>query len=289
MVDPKTANPGDPIHEVLARLDLTRPLVFLDLETTGLDVEIDQIVELGAVKVRPFGDPDPGQPGAVSTFHAVLKPTIPIKADATAVHGITDADVADAKPFRDVAAMLRASLTGVDVAAYNGRTFDVPMLIAEFRRAGLPWAFDGWIVDPYAIWKLKERRDLDGAVARFAPGYVGAVGSHRAVDDCLKLTAALAGQIRDFWPDAGRADGLGTPTVQALAEAGIDPAWIDAGGKIRWDAAGMPVFAVGKHAGKMVRDLPADYVAWLQQSDFPADVKDLVAAIRKGKIPPRTT
>lgn len=271
--------PLDVVHELAARLNLSRPLVILDVETTGLNVDIDRIVELGAVKIRPL-------PGDTTAFRSRFNPGMPISPDATAVHGITDADVKDERPFRDLAPVLFESLKDADLAGYNVKRFDAKILAAEFARAGLAWK-PGRMVDCYGIWTQKERRDLAGAVKRFAPDFHGEAGGHSTVGDVLGVTAVLAGQITTYWPDAGRIDGFGRPTVADLADAGQDPDAIDEDGKVAW-RNGVPTFMVGKYAGTPVGKLPSNYVEWLiLRSEFPTDVKTLVADIRRGKGPVR--
>lgn len=120
----------DILREIFHRVKLERPIVILDVETTGLSVDADRIVELGAVKIRPDLQ--------ITAYLGRFNPGIPISPDATAVHGITDADVADLNPFAASADMLKASLTDVDLAGYNIRRFDVPILQAEFARTGRP-------------------------------------------------------------------------------------------------------------------------------------------------------
>lgn len=269
----------DLIHELMNRITLDRPLVILDLETTGLNVETDRIVELGAVKIRPY-------PGETTAFRSRFNPGIPISPDATAVHGITDADVKDEPAFRTKAQVLGASLDDVDLAGYNLKRFDVKILAAEFARAGVKWT-PGRMVDCYGIWTQKERRDLAGAVKRFAPDFDGQAGGHNTVGDVLGVAAVLAGQVGAYWPDAGRVDGFGRPTIQDLVNAGQDPDAIDEDGKIGW-RNGVPTILVGKHAGTPVAKLPASYVEWLVfRSEFPTETKTLVTDIRRGKGPVR--
>lgn len=265
--------PLDAIQYLFNRITLERPLVILDVETTGLNPDTDRIVELGAVKLKTDR--------TVTAYNARFNPGIPINPDATAVHGITDADVATERPFSEAARMLHASLSDVDLAGYNIRRFDTRILQAEFSRAGLTWV-PGLVVDLYAIWCQRERRDLAGAIKRFAPAFVGAAGGHSAVGDVLGVAAALEGALGEFWPDSGRVDGFGRPTVKELGEAGRDPDWLDADGKVI-QRNGVPTMNIGKHVGVAVADLPWNYVDWLIRSDFPQDVKDLILSIRKKK------
>lgn len=269
--------PLDVVHELAARLNLSRPLVILDAETTGLNVDIDRIVELGAVKIRPSGD--------TTAFRSRFNPGIPISPDATAIHGITDADVADERRFADLAPMLLESLTGADLCGYNLRRFDVKILGAEFARAGLTWT-PGVQIDPWAIWTRKEPRDLDGAIKRFAPDFHGQAGGHSAVSDVLGVVAVLIGQLAAFWPQAP-GGAVRRFDAAELADAGTDPDAIDPDGKIVWKN-GVPTMNVGKHSGVAVKALPSGYVEWLVfRSEFPNEIKTLVTDIRRGKGPVR--
>lgn len=269
----------DLIQALTGRIALSRPLVLIDLESTGLNTDVDRIVEFGAVKIRPAG-------GDTTAFLRRFNPGIPISPDATAVHGITDADVANEKPFRDMAKVLFDALTDVDLAGYNLKRFDVKILQAEFLRAGLTWT-PGRLIDCYGIWGQKERRDLAGAVRRFAPSFDGEAGGHTAVGDILGVAAVLTGQIDMFWPTAAGA-ATKVLTVDELQAAGTDPDEIDGGdGKIAW-RNGRPAITVGKYAGTAVADLPSGYVEWLTfRSEFPDSVKRLVTDIRRGKGPVR--
>ena len=138
---------------------LDRPLVFIDLETTGLNTKSDRIVEMAIIKMSPEGD--------VSERVRRFNPGISIPPEATAVHGIRDEDVADEHPFADVARSLADLLEGCDLAGFNIRRFDLPLLRAEFKRAGVAFDLEGRrIVDMKAIFHREEPRDL-AAAARF--------------------------------------------------------------------------------------------------------------------------
>jgi DNA polymerase-3 subunit epsilon len=163
-------------------LSLNRPLAVLDLETTGVDPQTDRIVEVSVLKVLPDGDRQ----------HRTCRvnPGIPIPAAATAVHGITDADVAGEPSFGQVAAALEEFLRGCDLCGFNIKRFDLPLLYAEFRRAGVPFVLEGRaLVDPQEIYHHFERRDLTSAV-RF---YLGRAhhGAHSAAADVLATAEVL--------------------------------------------------------------------------------------------------
>ena len=163
--------------------ELDRPLVFFDLETTGLDLKNDRIVELAFIKLTPQGD--------VLERVRRFNPGIPIPAEATAVHGITDADVADEVPFCRTARNLADLLEGCDLAGFNIKRFDIPMLIHEFRRCDAEFSLsDRRMLDMQTIFHREERSDLTAA-ARF---YLGREHeeAHTALGD-IRTSAAVLG------------------------------------------------------------------------------------------------
>ncbi len=138
-------------------LVLSRPLAFIDLETTGTDVQTDRIVEIGVLKVFPDGRKD--------ARCRRINPGIPIPESATAIHGITDSDVAGEPTFEVVALRLLKFLDGCDLCGFNLKRFDLKLLIAEFNRIGCDFPRDGRsIIDPLEIYHDRERRDLSTAV-----------------------------------------------------------------------------------------------------------------------------
>ena len=138
-------------------LKLSRPLAVFDLETTGTSVEKDRIVEICVVKIHPDKEPERGT--------RRLNPGIPIPPEATEVHKITDADVADKPRFSDVATRLRAFLDNCDFCGFNISKFDLPLLVAEFNRCNTPLNLEGRsIIDPMSIFHFFEKRNLEAAV-----------------------------------------------------------------------------------------------------------------------------
>ena len=168
---------------------LDRPHVFLDLETTGLSVSQDRIIELAIIKVMPQGD--------VLERVRRFNPGMPIPAAATAVHGITDEDVREESMFAQRARSLADLLDDCDLAGFNVRRFDLPLLVAEFRRAGLPFDLEGRrVIDVQAIFHREERRDLSAA-ARF---YLGREHpeAHSALGDIRTSAAVLYAQLARY-------------------------------------------------------------------------------------------
>ena len=242
-------------------LILSRPLAVIDLETTGTNPQFDRIVEISVLKVSPGAPPE----------HRTrrLNPGVPIPAEAHQIHGIGDADVAGEPTFRDVAAGLLALLDGCDLCGFNMKRFDLPILVAEFRRAGAELSLDGRVViDPMEIFHRYEPRDLAAAV-RF---YVGRdhVGGHSAKADVL-ATAEVLDAMLVRYDDLPR-------EVDAIANYTKDPGQVDAGRRLR-RVNGEVRITFGRFRGQplaAVARREPDYLRWVLGGDFPDDLKAVV-------------
>ena len=174
---------------MLKNIRLERPLVVLDLETTGKRVQTDRIVEISLLKLLPDGT------NQIKTRR--LNPGIPIPAEATAIHGITDADVANEYYFRQIARSLAVYLEGCDLCGYNIWIFDLRMLVNEFKRAEVPFSVEGrHIIDPCRIFHKREPRDLRTAL-RFFCG-MEHEGAHGAAADVLAALLVLDSQVERY-------------------------------------------------------------------------------------------
>ena len=249
-------------------MDLTRPLASLDLETTGTDPATSRVVEVGIVKRYPDGRED----SAVW----VVNPGVPIPADASRVHGFTDEDVATVPTFASVAVAIAATLAGCDLVGFNLRTFDLPLLRAEFSRCGLAWPCDGArVIDAFVIYRERERRDLSAAVRH----YLGRehVGAHGAVADARATLEIVHAQVARYADLAG----LDVAALDA-ASGGRQPTWASDDGKLRWGVDGRAVWGFGKSAGKPVAS-DRGFASWVLRNDFAADVKALVTRVLNGE------
>lgn len=249
-------------------MDLTRPLASLDLETTGTDPATSRVVEVGIVKRYPDGRED----SAVW----VVNPGVPIPADASRVHGFTDEDVATVPTFASVAVAIAATLAGCDLVGFNLRTFDLPLLRAEFSRCGLAWPCDGArVIDAFVIYRERERRDLSAAVRH----YLGRehVGAHGAVADAHATLEIVHAQVARYADLAG----LDVAALDA-ASGGRQPTWASDDGKLRWGVDGRAVWGFGKSAGKPVAS-DRGFASWVLRNDFAADVKALVTRVLNGE------
>lgn len=219
-------------------LQLTKPLAVIDIESTGVSPENDRIVELAIIVVEPDG--------TVTDKGRRLHPTIPIPAAATEVHGISDADVAECPTFRAVAKSVAEILGPCDIAGYGIVRFDIPLLDAEFERAGIQFDWsERAIVDGLAIFHAYEARDLAAAVKRYAGREHD--GAHGAAADAQAALEVIEGQLATYG-DLPRA-------VADLAAAFEDPSRVDWGRKLKRDEEGRIVLNFGKHRGRTLEDL----------------------------------
>ena len=230
----------------------------LDLETTGTNTQLDRIVEIAVLKFKPGAEP--------IRFHRFVNPGVPITASASAIHGITDEDVADRPPFEEIAPRLAGRLKNCDLAGFNLRKFDLPILAAEFARAEQEFTLSGRaVVDVLQIYHTWEPRNLAAAL-QFYCGREHE-GAHGAMADAEATAAILDAQI-------GRYEEL-PATVTALHEDLIE---VDIGGRFRADS-GRVVFAFGKYQGyslsQVAREDPG-YLRWFLAQDFFDDAKELV-------------
>jgi DNA polymerase-3 subunit epsilon len=259
----------------MKNLPLERPLAFLDLETTGTRPESDRIVEISVVVLRPGGGEE--------RLTRRVNPGVPIPAAATAVHGITDADVAAEPPFARIAAQVARLLQGADLAGFNVINYDLPLLEAEFARAGATFDREGRrLLDAQRIFHRREPRTLAAAV-KFYTGR-DHEGAHGAEADVLATVEVLDAQLERY-PDLPR-------DVEGLARACRPDDWVDSQGKVRW-AGEAAVLSVGKHGGRTLRDVARDdpsYLEWLaERSDFPADVRAIAREALAGRFPERSS
>lgn len=233
---------------------LDRPLAFMDLETTGLSTVSDRIVELALIRVTPQGD--------VLEKVRRFNPGIPIPAEVTAIHGITDEDVADEPPFSARARSLAELLDPCDLAGFNIRRFDVPMLLAEFKRAGVPFETrDRRLIDAQVIFHREEPRDLSAA-ARF---YLEREHeeAHTALGDIRTTAAVLSAQLQKY---------PGLPKSLAGLHAYCDEVAPFQTELDRWFQRkdGELVFRRGKHRGEPLGKVAAtapDYLQWMLGAD----------------------
>ncbi|MDE1977672.1 MAG: 3'-5' exonuclease [Elusimicrobia bacterium] len=255
-------------------LTLDRPLCVFDLEATGTDPMQDRIVDVCVIRKEPGG--------AETSFSSLVNPGGPIPKEATAIHGITNAMVADAPRFEDLVPRLLDIFDGTDLAGFNAAKYDVPLLSCEFRRAGIEWPAPGRrILDSYVIFSRQERRDLTAAYKFYCGKALD--GAHRAEADARATAEILWAQVERYADLPKNSAGLGAWCSQSY------PDRVDAEGKFVWKA-GEASFAFGnKHRGKTLREVAgADpgYLSWMiERGNFSPEVAALCREALSGKFP----
>ena len=249
------------------QLNLNRPMVFFDLETTGTNISTDRIVEISVVKVMPDGEQ------IVRTRR--INPEMPIPADATAVHHITDEDVKDCPSFRQVAKSLREFMVGCDFCGFNSNRFDLPLLAEEFLRAGVEVDFfdKAKYVDVQNIFHKKEERTLVAAYRFYCGKELEA--AHSANADTMATYEVLCAQL-DKYGDLEN-------SVEFLSEFSSRGKSADFAGRIGYDNEGKEIFTFGKYKGQRVEDIFAkepSYYDWMMNGDFPQYTKRVITKIR---------
>lgn len=244
----------------MARLLLERPIIFFDLETTGTNVITDRIVELSFIKVYPDGTEE--------SRTRRLNPERQIPAEATNVHGITDADVADCPTFKEVSQSLKTIFEGCDIAGFNSNRFDVPMLDQEFRRAGIRFDFSKVkFVDVQTIFHKKEQRTLVAAYHFYCDKNLE--DAHSALADTRATYEVLLAQL-DRYTDLPQ-------DIAGLSEFSTQKKNVDFMGRLVYDDQGREIINFGKYKGQpalqVLRQDPS-YLEWIRRGDFPQNTKD---------------
>ena len=257
-------------------LYLKNPIIFFDLETTGVDVVKDRIVEISLVKVSP-GKSEP----EVKTRR--IRPTddngqtMHIPEEASAVHGIYDEDVADAPAFRQIAKSLADYIKGCDLGGFNSNRFDVPILAEEFLRAGVDIDLKKRkFVDVQTIFHKKEQRTLTAAYKFYCGKTLE--DAHSAQADTLATYEVLKAQL-----DRYEADGDLPNDIAALAEYSSHSRAVDFAGRIIYDDQDREVFSFGKHKGRLVEEVfrkEPSYYDWMMDGDFPLYTKQVITRIK---------
>ena len=253
-------------------LHLQRPLAVFDIESTGTNPRVDRIIDLAIVRLMPDGG------RTQHTFR--VDPEIPIPAETTAVHGIHDADVVGAPTFKDIAPEVKDTLDGCDLAGYNAIRFDIPMLVAEFKRAELAFSIDDrFLIDPQRIYHQREPRDL-GAALQFYCSELH-LGAHGALDDVLATVRVLEGQYARYTDLPESMEELHTYCNPRNAQ------WVDREGRLKW-SNGEVAINFGRNQGRTIRSLVKEemgFLNWMLQKDFPDDAKDIIRSAIQGNYP----
>lgn len=257
------------------QLNLRNPLLFFDIESTGLNVATDRIVEISIVKVSPGA---PGEPNKVEVKTRRVNPTIPISPEAQAVHGISDEDVKDEPKFAQIAKSLAQWMKGCDIAGYNSLKFDIPMLAEEFLRAGVEFDFrKRKLVDVQNIFHKKEQRTLKAAYKFYCGQNLD--NAHSAEADTMATYEVLEAQLDRYANDEEPLQN----DVDFLAKYSIQNRFVDYAGRIVLNDKDEPVFNFGKHKGRPVKEVltrEPSYYSWMMDGDFTLDTKKILTEIR---------
>ncbi|TDS16231.1 3'-5' exonuclease [Sphingobacterium paludis] len=256
-------------------LKLKRPLAFFDLETTGVNIATDRIVELCVLKVSPDGEEE------VLTMR--IHPEMPIPAESSMFHGIYDEDVKDLAPFRARAAEVRDFIADADLAGYNSNKFDVPMLMEEFLRAGIDFSLDGRaFVDVQNIFHQMEQRTLKAAYKFYCDTNLD--NAHTAEADVRATFEVLKAQLSKYegMTYEDKHGNVSIPVVndvEALHKFTNLSNPVDFAGRLVYDEDGDACINFGKHKGKKVTqvfEVEPSYYAWMQNGDFPLYTKKVL-------------
>ena len=248
-------------------LQLKRPLVFFDIESTGLSPEKDRIVEISLIKVYPDGHEE------VRTRR--INPECHIPEESTAVHGITDDDVRDCPTFRQVAKSLASMIQGCDIAGYNSNRFDVPLLGEEFIRAGVEVDFSRCrFIDVQTIFHNMERRTLEAAYKFYCEKDL--TEAHSAEADTRATLEVLKAQL-DRYPEDLQND------VEFLSSFTTQQRNLDLAGRFVYNEKDEVVINFGKHKGTPVAEVlkkEPGYYDWVMKADFSEDTKQHLTRLR---------
>lgn len=249
------------------KLKLDRPIVFFDLETTGIDSSKDRIVEICYIKVFPNGNEE--------AKSMRINPGMHIPKQATDIHGIHDDDVKDCPSFKDVASDIATTFEDCDIAGFNSNKFDVPLLLEEFYRTGINFDISRCrCVDVQNIYHKLERRTLVAAYKYYCGKDLE--NAHSALADTRATLEVLEAQL-DRYPDDLQND------VQFLSDYSRLNNNLDFAGRFIANEDGVPIFNFGKHKGKPVelvlRQIDPSYYAWMMQGDFQQNTKQVLEGI----------
>ncbi len=248
------------------KLNLKRPIIFFDLETTGVDTSRDRIVEISMVKIMPDGEE------IIKTRR--INPCMHIPEEATAVHGITDDDVREEPTFAQVAKSLEKFISGCDFGGFNSNRFDLPVLVEEFLRVGIDVDFKNRrFVDVQNIFHKKEQRTLVAAYKFYCDKDLE--DAHSAEADTLATYEVLKAQL-DRYTDLEN-------DIDSLAAYSSRGETADYAGRILYNEHGEEIFGFGKYKGRLVSevfDTDPSYYAWMMNGDFPLYTKKVITRIR---------
>ena len=248
-------------------IELKRPLVIFDLETTGISISYDRIIELYYIKLMPDETREEKR--------YLLHPGIPIPAEATAIHGYTNEMVAGCPAFADIAHELVEAFQNCDFAGFNSNKFDFPLMVEEFLRAGVEFEVSKRkFIDVQRIFHTMEPRNLSAAYRFYCNKEL--VNAHNAKTDVDATLEVLHAQLSRYENTLGR-------TVDALHAFSGQTDNADLAGRVKINDKGEEYFAFGKHKGRTVEEVvkkEPSYYDWIMNADFSMDTKRVLTRIR---------
>lgn len=268
------------------RLNISKPLIVFDLETTGLDLVNDRIIQISYIKIHPDGKEERN--------NIFVNPGKPIPQDVTALTGISDDDVKDSPLFKDIAVKLSENFRNCDFAGFNSNHFDIPMLAEEFLRAGIDFDFSRCrLIDAQTIFHKMERRNLAAAYKFYCGRKMEEdFSAHRADEDTEATYRVLMGELDKYNPETQEDPERQLPNdMDALAAFSKLNDNVDFAGRIVWkeqtDKNGktirQEVFNFGKYRGQVVADVlkrDPGYFSWILNGDFTYNTKQVLTRIR---------
>jgi len=249
-------------------LQLSRPLAFFDLETTGTNTAKDRIVEIAIIKLNPDGSKE--------SYSKKVNPEMPIPIVVSEIHGIYDVDILDCPTFKDIAEEVKTFITDADLAGFNSNRFDIPLLVEEMLRSGIDPEFDKKkFVDIQNVFHKMEQRTLVAAYKFYCNKDL--TDAHSAEADTLATLEVLEAQIGKYENIQGDVDFLSEFTTMGVRT-------LDFSKRIAINEEDIPVFNFGKHKGIPVVDIfrkEPGYFNWLMKGDFTLDTKNKFRKIKE--------
>lgn len=252
------------------RLQLHKPICFFDLETTGTDITNDRIVEISILKIYPNANKE--------SYTWRINPEMPIPKASTAIHGISDQDVAGEPVFKEMAHRIYEIIKGCDLGGFNSDRFDIPLLAEEMLRAEVDFNMKNVVaIDVQTIFHKKEKRTLEAAYKFYCDKDL--TDAHTAEADTQATFEVLEAQLSRYTDLKNE--------VKWLAAYSAHKRFADFAGFIVYDDKDCEVFSFGKHKGKKVEDIleqEPGYFAWIQNASFPRYTKKVLSEIKLRKL-----
>jgi DNA polymerase III subunit epsilon len=261
------------------KLKIKRPIIVFDLETTGINVASDKIVEISLIKIHP------NQQEERKTYR--VNPEIPIPEEVIAIHGITNEDVKDKPVFKEIAKPLAKFFEGSDIAGFNCNKFDVPLLVEEFLRVGVEFDIQRHkVVDVQVIFHKMEKRTLGAAYKFYCKKDL--INAHSAEADTDATFEVLKAQLemydgQNYVDNRGNEQEVDWTDVEDLSKFSAQAKHVDFAGRIVFNDKGEETFNFGKHKGKRVIDVlekEPSYYNWMMNGDFPLFTKKILTNIK---------